>query len=37
LTAWLPGSDSARAASLDEFAAPDDRIWQIPALRRYYD
>lgn len=37
LTAWLPGSDPARDTSFDEFAIPDDRFWQIPALRRYYD
>jgi len=35
LTAWLPDSD-ARADSLRPFDVPDERIWQIPARRRYY-
>ena len=34
LTAWLPEAspEGARAP----FDAPDDRLWQVPALRRYY-
>lgn len=36
LTAWLPDSVAAVTAG-DPFALPDDRLWQIPALRRYYD
>lgn len=36
LTAWLPDS-SKRRESLRAFDIPDDRIWQIPARRRYYD
>lgn len=33
LTAWLPTGDRGR----DAFDVPDDRFWQIPALRRYYE
>ena len=36
LTAWLPESLS-RSDGLDPFDAPDDRFWQIPAKRRYYN
>lgn len=36
LTAWLPES-SPRAKGQRAFDAPDDRFWQIPAKRRYYD
>jgi len=36
LTAWLPESrPSAKAGR--PFDLPDDRFWQIPARRRYYD
>jgi len=34
LTAWVP---EAIRESNDPFAAPDDRLWQIPAHRRYYE
>jgi len=36
LTAWLPDSNSSRGAQRP-FDTPDDRFWQIPAARRYYD
>jgi bis(5'-nucleosyl)-tetraphosphatase (symmetrical) len=36
LTAWLPES-IPRSDTLAPFDAPDDRFWQIPARRRYYD
>ena len=36
LTAWLPES-IPRSDGLPPFDAPDDRFWQIPARRRYYD
>lgn len=36
LTAWLP--DSAPPETPGEpFALPDDRLWQVPARRRYYN
>ncbi len=34
LTAWLP---DPRPAGRRVFDVPDDRFWQIPARRRYYD
>lgn len=44
LTAWLPDSPlrpgpggSARGARSGPFDLPDDRIWQIPARRRYFE
>jgi bis(5'-nucleosyl)-tetraphosphatase (symmetrical) len=36
LTAWLPES-SPREKGRRPFDLPDDRFWQIPAKRRYYD
>ncbi len=36
LTAWLPDS-RPRPDGGRPFDAPDDRFWQIPAKRRYYD
>jgi bis(5'-nucleosyl)-tetraphosphatase (symmetrical) len=36
LTAWLPESN-LRAGDQRPFDTPDDRFWQIPAKRRYYD
>ncbi len=36
LTAWLPES-IPRSKDLAPFDAPDDRFWQIPARRRYYN
>jgi bis(5'-nucleosyl)-tetraphosphatase (symmetrical) len=36
LTAWLPES-IPRSDARAPFDAPDDRFWQIPARRRYYD
>jgi bis(5'-nucleosyl)-tetraphosphatase (symmetrical) len=38
LTAWLPGlkASKRRRRGLAPFDTPDDRIWQIPARRRYY-
>lgn len=42
LTAWLPESApehvgaGPRPKGLATFDAPDDRVWQIPAERRYY-
>jgi bis(5'-nucleosyl)-tetraphosphatase (symmetrical) len=35
LTAWLPDSAPPKVAGRP-FAVPDDRLWQVPALRRYY-
>jgi bis(5'-nucleosyl)-tetraphosphatase (symmetrical) len=35
LTAWLPES-GVRRDGRRAFDAPDDRLWQIPAKRRYY-
>jgi bis(5'-nucleosyl)-tetraphosphatase (symmetrical) len=39
LTAWLPESHprNSQGPERGEFAVPDDRFWQIPARRRYYD
>ena len=39
LTAWLPDPEAASggARRSDVFAVPDDRFWQIPACRQYYD
>lgn len=34
LTAWLPDEAPSAARAFD---LPDDRFWQIPARRRYYD
>lgn len=36
LTAWLPES-SPSPANQRAFDLPDDRFWQIPAKRRYYE
>ena len=36
LTAWLPES-TPREKGRRAFDLPDDRFWQIPAKRRYYD
>lgn len=36
LTAWLPDS-AAPAKAGAPFALPDERLWQIPARRRYYN
>jgi bis(5'-nucleosyl)-tetraphosphatase (symmetrical) len=38
LTAWLPGLRAAKRIrrGLAPFDTPDDRLWQIPARRRYY-
>ncbi len=36
LTAWLPDS-GPRGEVGRPFDAPDDRFWQIPARRRYYN
>lgn len=36
LTAWLP-EEGAPDAARRAFDLPDDRLWQIPARRRYYD
>lgn len=39
LTAWLPESSpgNSQRSKGAEFAVPDDRFWQIPARRRYYE
>jgi bis(5'-nucleosyl)-tetraphosphatase (symmetrical) len=37
LTAWLPDSSPRENVEARPFDLPDERIWQIPALRRYYD
>jgi len=38
LTAWLPGlkATKRRRRGLAPFDTPDNRLWQIPARRRYY-
>ncbi|MBW2275122.1 MAG: symmetrical bis(5'-nucleosyl)-tetraphosphatase [Deltaproteobacteria bacterium] len=38
LTAWLPGlkTTKRRRRGLAPFDTPDERLWQIPARRRYY-
>ena len=37
LTAWLPDTSDAGTRRTRAFELPDERIWQVPARRRYYD